>query len=71
MPRLMLHESITIERVTKTLDEAEEYGDHPGFCTGCGDYNEGVDPDGRECECETCGELLVYGAQELLLMMVA
>ena len=43
--------------------------DNPGFCLGCGNEAEGVEPDAREYLCEACGEHRVYGAEELLLML--
>jgi predicted RNA-binding Zn-ribbon protein involved in translation (DUF1610 family) len=45
--------------------------DNPGFCTACGEEVEGVEPDARNYECEVCGERKVYGAEELLIMLVA
>ena len=52
---------------------AEEYShsrnnDYEGFCLGCGVPADGIEPDARKCECEECGEELVYGLEELLLM---
>jgi hypothetical protein len=44
--------------------------DDPGFCIACGADAEGVEPDARQYECEACGAHAVYGAEELLLMMV-
>lgn len=44
--------------------------DNIGFCLACG--AECLhEPDARKQECESCGEFKVYGAQELLLHMVA
>lgn len=39
-----------------------------GFCLACGEEVEGVEPDARKYECESCGEAKVYGLEELLLM---
>ena len=39
-----------------------------GFCLGCGSTRSGVEPDARRYPCESCGEDLVYGFQELLFM---
>jgi len=39
-----------------------------GFCLGCGFTQSGVEPDARRYSCESCGEKLVFGFQELLFM---
>jgi hypothetical protein len=36
----------------------------------CGADAEGVEPDARKYECESCGEPGVYGAEELLMALV-
>ena len=51
--------------------EAIEADDCRGFCLACGTEAFGVEPDARRYECESCGELKVYGAEEILLHMVA
>ena len=42
-----------------------------GFCLGCGAEADGVEPDARRYECEMCGENLVYGLEELMMMGIA
>jgi hypothetical protein len=39
-----------------------------GFCLACGETQDGVEPDARKYECESCGESKVYGVEELVLM---
>lgn len=39
-----------------------------GFCLACGSWQEGVEPDMRKGECESCGAHKVYGGDELVLM---
>ena len=39
-----------------------------GFCLACGNEQEGVEPDACKYECEACGAMKVYGAEELGLM---
>ncbi len=39
-----------------------------GFCLECGEEAHGVEPDACEYECELCGAMRVYGAEEILLM---
>ena len=56
-----------------TLDvimEAAQDDDNSGFCLGCGEQAFGVEPDARAYECESCGARRVYGAEELLIMLV-
>ena len=38
-----------------------------GFCVGCGAEATGIEPDACACECESCGENRVYGAEEFAL----
>jgi len=49
--------------------EAVQEDDCSGFCLKCGEQAWGVEPDARNYECESCGEPMVFGAQECLLMM--
>lgn len=53
---------------TDQLIEAIEADEGIGFCLACGDEAYGVEPDARKYECESCGEMRVYGAEEILLM---
>jgi DNA-directed RNA polymerase subunit RPC12/RpoP len=39
-----------------------------GFCLNCGHQADGIEPDARKYECETCGKERLYGLEELLLM---
>jgi len=57
-----------------TLDqviEAVESDENMGFCRECGAEHYGVEPDARKYECEECGAMAVYGAEEFLIMGVA
>ncbi len=51
----------TIEEVTEAAEECA------GFCLACGTVADGVEPDARRYECECCGALKVYGAEECAL----
>lgn len=53
---------ITEERIASALAS----GECVGFCRACGADAYGVEPDARRYECEACGELRVYGAEEFL-----
>ena len=66
MSDLKLHESITVDRVVKAVEEAHQSTSNPGFCISCGIDVEGVEPDAQEYTCEACESQSVYGAEELL-----
>ena len=51
-----------------TLIDACRADENLGFCLACGDEAYGVEPDARKYKCESCGELKVYGAEEIVLM---
>ena len=42
--------------------------ENPGFCTKCGAYHDGCEPDARNYKCEECGAMEVFGAEELIIM---
>lgn len=58
-----VHPSITLDRITDTVEEAIGTLDNPGFCIACGIDVDNCDPDAREEPCEE------YGAEELILML--
>lgn len=58
--------SLTIDQIM----EAVESDDSIGFCRSCGAEHYGIEPDARRYECEECGLTQVYGAEELLMMMM-
>lgn len=63
---MKIHHSVTPERVVEAVERRNSSLDNPGFCVACGADVEGVDPDTRRAECESCGAHAVYGADELL-----
>jgi predicted amidophosphoribosyltransferase len=65
---MKLHASITAERIADACERHLSTLDNPGFCISCGKDAEGIEPDARGYECECCGALKVYGADELALM---
>lgn len=66
---MQIHESVTIDRVME-LAESEMFGtDNPGVCIACGTDADGCEPDARNYECDCCGEMEVFGAEELLFMI--
>lgn len=38
-----------------------------GFCTACGAEADGVEPDARNYQCDACGALAVFGAEQILV----
>lgn len=58
-------------RVRPILDPDFFDSDGLGFCIGCGSEIYGVEPDAQKYPCESCGESLVYGLEELLIMDIA
>ncbi len=67
---MKIHPTVTATRVAEAVQRSHRTLDNLGFCIKCGGEAEGVEPDARRYECEACGEAGVYGAEELLLMMV-
>jgi hypothetical protein len=67
---MKIHPTVTATRVADAVQRSQQTLDNPGFCIKCGAEAEGVEPDARRYECESCGEAGVYGAEELLIMMV-
>jgi hypothetical protein len=57
--------AITIERVMQQCENDE----YEGICLACGEDAQGVEPDAREYECESCGKEKVFGCEELLFMI--
>jgi len=53
---------ITLDQILNAVQD-----DYIGICIACGNEQEGVEPDARKYECESCGERKVYGAEELLM----
>jgi hypothetical protein len=68
---MKLHKSITPDRIVEAVERQHTSLDNPGFCIVCGAEQEGCEPDARKYPCESCGKRAVYGAEELLLHVVA
>lgn len=65
-----IHSSITTQRVLEAIEERNTSLENPGFCLACGEDCDACEPDAREYECESCGQRRVYGAEEVLFMLV-
>lgn len=50
--------------------EAAQRDDYTGICIECGEERSGCEPDARNYECHECGEMQVFGAEELLISMI-
>ena len=65
-----MHSSITEDRIIEACERRLMVFDDLGFCLACGNEQGGCEPDARRTQCEACGELKVYGAEELALMAI-
>ena len=65
-----IHESITLDRIMEAAKQQMFGTENPGFCLACGEDAYDCEPDARNYECECCGEKAVFGAQEILFMVV-
>lgn len=66
---LLVHESVTLERVCEAVESYMTTLDNPGICILCGVDIEGVEPDAEKYDCENCDFPAVYGAEQLLLYL--
>ncbi len=68
---MKIHPKITAKRVVRAVKRQMSSLDDPGFCIECGHEQGGCEPDMRKGECENCGALAVFGAEELAMQMGA
>lgn len=62
------HKSLTLAKISRAVQSTIFGLGNPGFCLVCGLEHEGVEPNARgSIECEACGGMFVYGAEEILL----
>jgi len=64
-----LPDGLTVETIMEAVEASHSGLDNPGFCLGCGERADGVEPDARKYKCDSCGKHKVYGAEELLFMI--
>ena len=57
-----------LDRAIRLCEESETTLSNPGICLACGEEADGCEPDARNYECECCGEMKVFGAQEIIMM---
>ena len=67
---IQAHETVTIDRVVELCERRATSLEDPGLCVACGAEASGVEPDARNYRCEVCRANWVYGAEELLIMLV-
>jgi hypothetical protein len=67
---MKLHPRLTTDVIIEAAERQQVTLDNPGFCIACGNEQEGCEPDARKHKCEACGERQVYGAAELLMMVM-
>ena len=66
-----IHKSLTLDRVMAAA-ESQMFGlENPGFCIACGFETDGCEPDACNYPFDDCGENKVFGASEIMLMVVA
>ena len=66
---MAIHESITEDRVMAAVEDAMVSLENPGFCLACGEDAYYCEPDARNYRCECCGEMQVFGAEEVMFMI--
>lgn len=66
----MKHIKINEDRLISAVKENMFGCSSVGFCLACGAEREGCEPDARKYPCEECGENMVYGAEEVMIMQV-
>jgi len=67
---MKLPDNLTIEQVLEAAEEQMFGMGNAGFCIVCGAERDGCEPDARNYECFECDEQQVFGASELVLMIV-
>lgn len=65
-----MHQSITEERVAEACERRMTSLDDPGFCKECGNEQGGCEPDARNYRCEACGQMQVFGCDELAIELM-
>lgn len=67
---MRLPSNLSIDDIVDAVERRMTTLDNPGFCLACGEEADGCEPDARNYVCEFCGEHRVFGADEILLMVV-
>ena len=67
---MTMHKSITEDRVIAAVEDAMMSLENPGFCLACGEDAYGCEPDARTYKCDYCDAMQVFGAEEVMFMIV-
>lgn len=65
---IVIHPSITEDRVVAAAMRRMNSLDNPGFCIFCGAASHDCEPDMEKAKCESCGHNTRYGAEQLVIM---
>ncbi len=68
---MKIHASITTDRLIAAAEESMFGMQSLGFCIACGEEHDGIEPDAERYKCHCCGQCKVYGAEQLVLRVVA
>ena len=67
---MKLPPGLNVDTVLAAVEESQCGLSDPGFCLACGEETSQVEPDARRYPCESCGERMVFGAEEILFHIV-
>lgn len=70
LSRSLWHKNVTEHAILDACERHRASLDDPGFCLVCGLEVDGVEPDAQNYTCESCGAGQVFGAEELLIVVV-
>lgn len=65
---MKLPKNLSIDEVMQAVEESYSSCENPGFCLACGERQEGCEPDAEHYECEGCGAMMVFGAEQVILL---
>lgn len=66
---MKLPNNLSLETVLQAVEDSHRSLDNPGFCLACGNRQDGCEPDARNYECESCNSNMVFGAEEILMVI--
>lgn len=62
----MIVANVDPREVWIAVSECED--EYTGFCIACGGMAWGVEPDAEDYRCDECGEMAVWGAEQIALV---
>lgn len=63
--QLMAHLLAEYGELDAAMDDTDD-----GICHNCGHIQAGVEPDARHYECESCGDMEVFGVEETVIRLL-